>query len=86
MHRLFLFGLGYTAARLATVMEARGWEVISTGSAGTLRFDDASSVRRALADVDQVLSSVPPGADGDPVAGLDRAGAFCGGPVEHLLP
>ncbi|MEY4239235.1 MAG: hypothetical protein RL339_1836, partial [Pseudomonadota bacterium] len=38
-----------------------------TGRAGTLRFDDAGSVRMALADADQVLSSVPPSADGDPV-------------------
>lgn len=67
MPRMFIFGLGYTAARLAAVLEARGWEVISTGSAGTLRFDDATNVRLALADSDQVLSSVPPGADGDPV-------------------
>ena len=67
MPRMFIFGLGYTAARLAAVLQARGWEVISTGSAGTLRFDDATNVRLALADADQVLSSVPPGADGDPV-------------------
>ncbi|MCZ8018855.1 MAG: SDR family NAD(P)-dependent oxidoreductase [Novosphingobium sp.] len=67
MPRMFIFGLGYTAARLAAVLEAQGWEVISTGSAGTLRFDDATNVRLALADADQVLSSVPPGADGDPV-------------------
>lgn len=67
MKRLFIFGLGYTAARFAGAMEARDWEVVSTGSAGTLRFDDAGSVRMALADADQVLSSVPPGADGDPV-------------------
>jgi len=77
MKRMFIFGLGYTAARLAAVLEARGWEVISTGSAGTLRFDDATNVRLALADADQVLSSVPPGADGDPVLqtyGADLAG------------
>ena len=67
MPRMFIFGLGYTAARLAAVLEAQGWEVISTGSAGTLRFDDCTNVRVALADADQVLSSVPPGADGDPV-------------------
>ena len=67
MPRLFIFGLGYTAARLAQVIAARGWEVVSTGSAGTLRFDDRGSARMALADADQVLSSVPPSADGDPV-------------------
>lgn len=65
--RLFIFGLGYSAGRIAMAAEAHGWEVISTGRSGTLRFDDAGAVRMALADADQVLSSVPPGADGDPV-------------------
>jgi nucleoside-diphosphate-sugar epimerase len=83
MQRLFIFGVGYTAARLAAAMEARGWEVISTGSAGTLRFDDAANVRLALADTDQVLSSVPPGADGDPV--LQAYGAdLTGKPLTYL--
>lgn len=67
MKRLFIFGLGYTARRIAAAREAAGWEVISTGREGTLAFDDAANVRLALADADQVLSSVPPGADGDPV-------------------
>jgi nucleoside-diphosphate-sugar epimerase len=71
--RLFIFGLGYSAARIAAAAEARGWQVVSTGRAGTLSFDDESQVRLALADSDQVLSSVPPVADGDPV--LDRYGA-----------
>ena len=83
MPRLFIFGLGYTAARLAKVMTAGGWEVISTGSAGTLRFDDAGSVRMALADADQVLSSVPPGADGDPVL-LTYGDALAGKGLTYL--
>ena len=71
--RLFIFGLGYTAGRIAAALEARGWEVVSTGRAGTLRFDDAGGVRLALADASHVLSSVPPGGDGgDPV--LDTYG------------
>lgn len=83
MPRLFIFGLGYTAARFAAVMATRGWEVISTGSAGTLWFDDAANVRLALADADQVLSSVPPGADGDPV--LTAYGdALSGKPLTYL--
>ena len=83
MKRLFIFGLGYTAARFAAVMTARGWEVISTGSAGTLAFDDAANIRLALADADQVLSSVPPGADGDPV--LEAYGdALSGKPLTYL--
>ena len=68
MPRLFIFGLGYSASRIAAAVAARGWEIVSTGSEGTLRFDDAGSVRLALADSRHVLSSVPPGGDGrDPV-------------------
>ena len=76
--RLFIFGLGYTAARVAAAAEVRGWEVISTGRAGTLSFGDHGAVRLALADADQVLSSVPPGGDGlDPV--LEHYGAALAG-------
>ncbi|WP_159981073.1 MULTISPECIES: SDR family NAD(P)-dependent oxidoreductase [unclassified Novosphingobium] len=75
MPRLFIFGLGYTARFIAARFEQRGWEVISTGSEGTLAFDDAGNVRMALADADHVLSSVPPGREGrgeplDPVLDL----------------
>jgi len=68
MKRFFIFGLGYSALRIAARLEAHGWEVVSTGSEGTLSFDDAGSVRMALADASHVLSSVPPGGEGlDPV-------------------
>ncbi len=77
MQRCFIFGLGYSAGRVASALEARGWEVVSTGRAGTLSFDDRANVRLALADADTVLSSVPPSADGDPV--LARYGADLAG-------
>ena len=82
--RLFIFGLGYTAARIAAAAEARDWEVVSTGRAGTLAFDYAGGVRLALADASQVLSSVPPGGDGlDPV--LEQYGAdLAGKPLSYL--
>lgn len=88
MPRLFIFGLGYTARFIAARMEARGWEVVSTGSAGTLAFDDEGTVRLALADADHVLSSVPPGSEGrgeplDPV--LDRYGAALAGKALSYL-
>ncbi len=68
MPRFFIFGLGYSATRIAARLEAQGWEVISTGSEGTLSFDDHGSVRMALADCSHVLSSVPPHGEGlDPV-------------------
>ncbi len=64
MPRMFIFGLGYTASIIARALEAKGWEIVSTGRSGTLAFDDAGSVRVALADADHVLSSVPPGREG----------------------
>ena len=68
MPRMFIFGLGYTASRIAHLLEARGWEVIATGSEGALSFDDSGTVRLALADSSHVLSSVPPSGEGlDPV-------------------
>ena len=81
--RLFIFGLGYTATRIATAAEGRGWEVISTGRAGTLAFEDHGAVRQALSDADQVLSSVPPSADGDPVL-AQYGSAFAGKPLTYL--
>ncbi len=76
--RLFVFGLGYSASRVADALTARGWEVVSTGSTGTLAFDDEGQVRLALADSAHVLSSVPPdGAGGDPV--LERYGSALAG-------
>jgi nucleoside-diphosphate-sugar epimerase len=88
MPRMFIFGLGYTASVIAQALEARGWEIVSTGSAGTLAFDDEGTVRLALADSDHVLSSVPPGNERrgeglDPV--LDRYGpALAGKPLSYL--
>lgn len=74
MKRLFIFGLGYSARRIAAGAEARGWEIVSTGREGTLRFDDADNVRLALADAAAIVSSVPPDGTGcDPV--LDAYGA-----------
>lgn len=73
MPRMFLFGLGYCGTRIARALEARGWELVSTGREGTLSFDDSGTVRMALADAGHVLSSVPPGGEGlDPV--LERYG------------
>ncbi|MBC2670297.1 SDR family NAD(P)-dependent oxidoreductase [Novosphingobium piscinae] len=68
MRRMFIFGLGFSASRIAARLAAQGWEVLSTGRSGTLAFDDSGAVRLALADAEAVLSSVPPGGEGrDPV-------------------
>ena len=80
MPRLFIFGLGYTATRVARALPP-DWEWIATGSRGSLAFDDEEAVRRALASSDAVLSSVPPGR-GDPV--LDRYGDTLGGRLVYL--
>jgi len=78
MKRCFIFGLGYSARRIAARLEGQGWEVVSTGAEGTLAFEDDGNVRLALADASHVLSSVPPGGEGgDPV--LERYGAVLGG-------
>jgi nucleoside-diphosphate-sugar epimerase len=74
MKRLFVFGRGYTAGAIARGLRARGWAVAGTGSGG-IAFDDEEQVRAALARVDHVLSSVPPG-EGDPV--LTRYGDALG--------
>ena len=78
MDRFFIFGLGYSASHIARLLETRGWEVVSTGTDGTLSFEDEGTVRLALSDSTHVLSSVPPGGEGsDPV--LEKYGDALGG-------
>lgn len=67
MARLFIFGLGYTAGRIAQARRDRGWRVAATGGAGNLDFADRGTVRAALARCSHVLSSVPPVEGSDPV-------------------
>lgn len=69
MPALFVFGLGYTASRLAQHVSRQGWHVAGTGRAG-LRFDDNDTVRRVLASATHVLSSVPPIASDDADIGM----------------
>jgi len=78
MQRFFIFGLGYSAARIAERLRVAGWRIDATGSAGNLDFEDERAVLAALEETSHVLSSVPPG-EGDPV--LERYGealAQCG--------
>ncbi len=65
--RLLIFGLGYTARRIANAAKARGWTVDATGSAGNVDFNDGATVRLVAAQATHILSSVPPLVDGDPV-------------------
>ncbi len=67
MARLLIFGLGYTAGRIADAVRSQGWTVDATGSAGNVDFNDSASVRLVAAQATHILSSVPPLVDGDPV-------------------
>jgi nucleoside-diphosphate-sugar epimerase len=74
MSNLLIFGLGYTAGRIAEAMQAQGWRVRATGSAGDIAFADRDTVLAALGETSHVLSSIPPDrtGGGDPV--LDAYG------------
>ena len=65
MPRLLIFGLGYTASRLAARLRAEGWTVTGTTRA-TLPLD-SPEVADSIATATHILSSVPPGVGGDPV-------------------
>ena len=67
---MFIFGLGYTAGRIARALRKIGWHVEATGSAGNISFDDTAAVRSAMAKATHVLSSVPPCEGTDPVLDL----------------
>lgn len=70
MSRLLVFGLGYTASRIAARLAGEGWHVVGTtrdGRGDTLRFDDAAAVAAEIAAATHILSSVPPEGEGDPV-------------------
>ena len=75
MKQLFIFGLGYTAKRIAAALEGQGWTVLATGSDGSIAFKDRDEVLAALSRSSHVLSSVPPAREGgsDPV--LESYGA-----------
>lgn len=80
--RLFCFGLGYTALRVATRLAGEGWTVAGTcrgpenqaylKSQGidTFLFDGKTAMAdapRALKGTTHILSSIPPDESGDPV-------------------
>ena len=69
---LLIFGLGYTASRLAARLRRDGWGVTATrrsAAADALAFDDPA-VGDAIAAATHILSSVPPAGGRDAV--LDR--------------
>lgn len=68
--RLLIFGLGYTSRAIAARLEPKGWRVVGTtrdGREGSIAFADRDRVRFEAEQATAILSSVPPGQDGDPV-------------------
>ncbi|MBG1232937.1 SDR family oxidoreductase [Aestuariivirga litoralis] len=61
MKHLFCFGYGYTAQALTARLDRSEWKVSGTNRASF------ETLQHLPADVTHVLSSVPPGPDGDPV-------------------
>ncbi len=68
---MLIFGMGYTAARLAEALRGQGWQVTGTkrmSGGDAVAFDDRHAVLSALDNATHILSSVPPLAEGgDPV-------------------
>lgn len=68
---MLIFGMGYTATRLANKLRADGWLVTGTrrmSGGDAVAFDDEVAVMTALENATHILSSVPPmGEGGDPV-------------------
>lgn len=75
--KMLIFGMGYTASRLAQHLRGEGWQVVGTSrmaSTSAIAFDDDAAVLEALSEATHILSSVPPLREGgDPV--LDHYGA-----------
>ena len=74
---LLIFGMGYTANRLADRLRRDGWQVSGTrrmSGGDAIAFDDRAAVLTVLDQATHILSSVPPLAEGgDPV--LEQYGA-----------
>jgi nucleoside-diphosphate-sugar epimerase len=68
---MLIFGMGYTASRLADELRGQGWQVTGTkrmSGGNVIAFDDRHAVLSALDSATHILSSVPPLAEsGDPV-------------------
>jgi nucleoside-diphosphate-sugar epimerase len=65
---MLIFGMGYTASRLAARLRADGWNVTGTrrvSGGDAVAFDDRAAVLGELDSATHILSSVPPSAEGD---------------------
>ncbi|MBC2776694.1 Rossmann-fold NAD(P)-binding domain-containing protein [Parasphingopyxis marina] len=73
MTKLLIFGLGYTAGRIAGRLRGEGWTVSATrreADEDAIAFADREAVTAAIRDATHILSSVPPVDDSDPVLDL----------------
>jgi nucleoside-diphosphate-sugar epimerase len=64
---MLIFGMGYTASRLADALRGQGWQVTGTrrmSDGDAVAFDDRHAVLSALDSATHILSSVPPLAEG----------------------
>lgn len=76
MPHMLIFGLGYTAERLAERLRSEGWTVSATrreAGPDAIAFGDTGAVCKAIGESSHILSSVPPADGSDPV--LDTYGA-----------
>jgi nucleoside-diphosphate-sugar epimerase len=68
---MLIFGMGYTASRLADALRRDGWQLTGTrrmSGGDAVAFDDRHAILSALDSATHILSSVPPLAGGgDPV-------------------
>lgn len=83
MPSLLIFGLGYTAGRLADRLRGEGWRVTGTSRdrrADTIPLTDPARVLPEIAAASHILSSVPPEEDADPVLAAYRD-ALAGSPA-----
>ncbi len=68
---MLIFGMGYTASRLADALRGKGWQVTGTrrmSGGDAVALDDRHAVLSALDSATHILSSVPPMSEGgDPV-------------------
>ncbi|MGP1282537.1 MAG: SDR family NAD(P)-dependent oxidoreductase [Parasphingopyxis sp.] len=70
MPHMLIFGLGYTAGRLAERLRSESWTVSATrreAGPDAMAFDDGDAVTAAIRSASHILSSVPPADGGDPV-------------------
>lgn len=67
MKHLLAFGYGYSARHLARLLDPTSWRVTGTTREGDGVLWPGTDIAPLLAEATHILSSVPPGKDGDPV-------------------